>query len=115
MTMGADYRPAPIVDPLHDRLDLRKQLDGARLLVMGGTGFLGKVWLSMLLHHFPEFEHVHLVVRPRKRGGKVTQSSEDRFWAEIAPSEVFDPVRDLFPGGAYEAMLREKITVIVCQ
>jgi len=57
MTMGADYRPAPIVDPLHDRLDLRKQLDGARLLVMGGTGFLGKVWLSMLLHHFPEFEH----------------------------------------------------------
>jgi long-chain acyl-CoA synthetase len=112
MTMGADYRPAPIVDPLHDRLDLRKQLDGARLLVMGGTGFLGKVWLSMLLHHFPEFEHVHLVVRPRKRGGKITQSSEARFWAEIAPSEVFDPVRDLFPGGAYEAMLREKVTVI---
>ena len=49
--MGGGH--GPIVDPLHDKLDVRAQFDGARLLVMGGTGFLGKVWLSMLLHHFP--------------------------------------------------------------
>jgi long-chain acyl-CoA synthetase len=100
------------VDPLHDRLDVRAQFDGARLLVMGGTGFLGKVWLSMLLHHFPEVEHIHLVVRPKKRNGQVVTDSVARFWAEIAPSAVFDPVRERFPGGAYDAMLQEKITVI---
>jgi long-chain acyl-CoA synthetase len=98
--------------PHTDRLDVRAQLSGSRLLVMGGTGFLGKVWFSMLLHHFPEVEHIFLVVRARKRGDAVVQSSEERFWSEIAPSPVFDPIRERFPGGAYEAMLREKVTVI---
>ena len=95
-----------------DRLDIRAQFAGSRLLVMGGTGFLGKVWFSMLLHHFPEVEHIYLVVRPRKRNGVVTQTSEARFWADIAPSPVFDPVRERFPGAAFEALLNDKITVI---
>ncbi len=98
MTMGGEQ--GPIVDPLRDKLDVRAQLDGARLLVMGGTGFLGKVWLSMLLHHFPEVGHIFLVVRPRKRKDVVTQDSVSRFWADIAPSEVFDPIRERYPGGA---------------
>ena len=110
MTMGGEY--PPLVDPMADTLDVRAQLDGARLLVMGGTGFLGKVWLSMLLHHFPEVAHIYLVVRQRKRGGVVTQTSEQRFWSEIAPSEVFEPIRERYPGGAYDAMMAEKITVI---
>lgn len=110
MTLSGDH--GPVLNPHEDRLDVRAQLSGSRLLVMGGTGFLGKVWFSMLLHRFPEVEHIYLVVRPRKRGDAVIQSSEERFWDEIAPSPVFDPVRDRLPGGAYEAMLREKITVI---
>jgi len=108
--MGGEQ--GPIVDPLRDKLDVRAQLNGARLLVMGGTGFLGKVWLSMLLHHFPEVGHIYLVVRPRKRKGVVSQDSEARFWAEIAPSEVFEPIRERFPGGSYDEMLADKITVI---
>jgi long-chain acyl-CoA synthetase len=110
MTMSGEH--GPMLDPLRDKLDVRAQFDQARLLVMGGTGFLGKVWLSMLLHHFPEVAHIYLVVRPRKRHGETVQDSAARFWAEIAPSAVFDPVRERYPGGAYEAMLTEKITVI---
>ena len=109
MTMGGEY--PPLVDPMADTLDVRAQLDGARLLVMGGTGFLGKVWLSMLLHHFLRWR-IYLVVRQRKQGGVVTQTSEQRFWSEIAPSEVFEPIRERYPGGAYDAMMAEKITVI---
>ena len=56
--------------------------------------------------------HIYLVVRQRKRGGVVTQTSEQRFWSEIAPSEVFEPIRERYPGGAYDAMMAEKITVI---
>ena len=44
-------------------LDVHTLLRGKRLLVMGGTGFLGKVWLSMVLHRFPEVDHIYLVVR----------------------------------------------------
>ncbi len=94
-------------------LDPHALLAGARLLVMGGTGFLGKVWLSMLLHHFPDVEHVWLVVRPRLRSdGSVKQSSEARFWAEVATSPVFEPLRERYPGAAYESFLKAKITPI---
>jgi long-chain acyl-CoA synthetase len=82
-------------------------LAGKRLVVVGGTGFLGKVWLSMLLARFPGIGHLHLLVRP-----KGEQTAEERFWAEIAPSAVFDPLRQLHPGAAFEAWLREKVTPI---
>ncbi len=107
---------APAVLPIGGKteLDLRGLLSGARLLVIGGTGFLGKVWLSMLLTHFAgEVEHVWLVVRPRKRrDGSIRLTSEQRFWDEVATSPVFDPIRQRFPGTAYEAFLKEKITAI---
>jgi long-chain acyl-CoA synthetase len=84
-----------------------KVLAGRRLVVVGGTGFLGKVWLSMLLHRFPELGHLYLVVRP-----KADQSSEERFWSQIATSPVFDPLREKYPGAAFEAYLREKVTAV---
>ena len=54
---------ASIDNQPQDRLDVRGLVDGKRLLVYGGTGFLGKVWLCTLLYHYPEVEHVYLVVR----------------------------------------------------
>lgn len=95
------------------RLDVRTLMRGRRFLVMGGTGFLGKVWLSMVLDRFPDIDHVFLVVRQRTRkDGSIRQSSEERFWAEVATSPVFDPIRLKKPGTAFEAFLREKITPI---
>ena len=82
-------------------------LRGRRFIVVGGTGFLGKVWLSMLLDRFPDIEHMHLLVRPKR-----DQSPEERFWAQIATSAVFDPIRAKHPGTEYEAFLRKKITPI---
>src|SRR5690348_18212785 len=66
-------------------LDVAQQLDGARLVVVGGTGFLGKVWLAMLLHRYPEIGRIYLVVR-----AKDGRDSEARFWSEIASSAPFD-------------------------
>ncbi|MCC6643984.1 MAG: AMP-binding protein [Polyangiaceae bacterium] len=85
-------------------LDVGAALRGRRIVVVGGTGFLGKVWLSMLLRHYPEIERVHLVVRSKKGA-----DSEARFWADVAPSPTFDPVREAHPGAAFEALLREKV------
>ena len=85
-------------------LDVRALLQDAQILIVGGTGFLGKVFLSMLLHSFPEIGRVHLVVRP-----KAGLDSEARFWSELAPSPVFDPLRAAHPGAAYDAFLRDKV------
>lgn len=91
----------------HAPLDVSKVLDGARIIVVGGTGFLGKVWLSLLLCHYPEVGKVFLVVR-----SKGSQDSEARFWTDIAPSEPFAPLRARHPGDEYEAFLRDKIHVV---
>ncbi|MFT5681461.1 MAG: long-chain acyl-CoA synthetase [Myxococcota bacterium] len=101
--------PTPAAAPLN----IRGLITGTRYLVMGGTGFLGKVWLSMMLHRFPDLDHVFLVVRQRTRAdGSIRQTSVARFWSEVATSEVFDPVRKQHPGTAFERFLREKVTPI---
>lgn len=88
-------------------LRVRELLAGSRLVVVGGTGFLGKVWLAMVLHHIEDVDHLYLMVRPRK-----DRNPLERFWAEIAPSPVFDPLRRKYPGMAFEAFLQQKVTPI---
>ncbi len=88
-------------------LDVRAQLAGARLVVIGATGFLGKVWLSLLLCRYPQVGKIFLVVR-----GRNGQEPEARFWTDVAPSEPFAPLRELHPGVAYDSFLRARIEVI---
>ncbi|MEZ4369906.1 MAG: AMP-binding protein [Polyangiaceae bacterium] len=87
-------------------LSIREQIRGRRFVVVGGTGFLGKVWWAMLLHHFPELERIYLVVRERMH-----QTAQERFDAEIITSEVMTPLRARY-GDGYEAFMRDKIVPI---
>ena len=91
----------------HPPLSLDCVLEGARLLVFGGTGFLGKVWLSFLLSKWPGVGKVYLVVRSRR-----DVDSEARFWSTIASSEPLSPLRAQHPGAAFEDFLREKVEVL---
>ena len=87
-------------------LDIHAQLDGARLLILGGTGFLGKIFWVLLLHRFPTIGKVFLLVRK-----SATESSVERFWKTIATSEALEPLRKQH-GDGFEAFLREKIVPI---
>ncbi|HVU03916.1 MAG TPA: AMP-binding protein [Polyangiaceae bacterium] len=88
--------------PLHpDRL-----FRDRKLVIIGGTGFLGKVFWSMLLARYPQIGRLYLLVRPKKG-----QTAEQRFWAEIATSEVLRPLRDQY-GPGYELFLKDKIVPI---
>ena len=70
---------------------MREIYRGRHVFVLGGTGFLGKVLLSMLLHNFPEIGRVYVMVR---RG--TGTSSEARFWEQVVPSHPFDPLREMY-------------------
>ena len=99
---GTQLSPIDVASsPLHPT----QLFAGRKLVVVGGTGFLGKVWVSMLLSRFPDVGHIYLMVRPKR-----DQSPEARFWADIVPSPTFDPIREAYPGAAFEAFLRAKIT-----
>ena len=74
--------------PAAPELDVAQIFDGKNLLLIGATGFVGKVALSMLLRRYPNVGRVYVLVRP---GAGATP--EDRFFDKIARSPVFDPVR----------------------
>ena len=89
-------------------LDPRALFEGARLLVIGGTGFLGKVLISMLMDRYGEgIDHIYLVVRARKH-----QTTRERYEAEIVPSKAFDPLRERWGDEGYEAFMRDHVTPV---
>ncbi len=87
-------------------LDVSSLLAGSRLLVLGGTGFVGKVFWAMLLDRYPGVGKIYLLVRSTNG-----RTSEERFWSQIAKSEPFDPLRKTH-GAGFDDFLREKIVVI---
>jgi long-chain acyl-CoA synthetase len=93
------------MDQQNDTLDVARIVDGARLVILGGTGFLGKVFWSMLLDRYPGVGRIFLVVRPR--GG----TPEKRFWSDVATSESLVALRDRH-GDGIEAFLRDKVQPI---
>src|SRR5207253_5662311 len=77
-----------------------------KIFLIGGTGFLGKVTLSMLLHRFPNIGRVYVTVRARSQ-----EESETRFWNHVITAPPFDPLRERY-GGAFEGFIREKVAVV---
>lgn len=96
---GAAATPIPT-------LDVGAQLEGARLLVLGGTGFLGKIFWILLLERYPQIGKIFLLVRKSK-----TATSEQRFWSTIATSEALEPLRKKHGDGLND-FLKEKIVPI---
>ena len=94
-------------------LNVSESLHGKRILVYGGTGFLGKVCLSLILSRFPTIGHVYFIVRSRRdEHNAIKQSSQQRFFDEIITSEVFEPLRQQYPGAGFSEFCNTKLTVL---
>ena len=87
-------------------LEPARIFEGARLLILGGTGFLGKIFWIMLLHRYPGVGKIYLLVRGNKK-----KTSEERFWSEIATSEALEPLRTQY-GEGFNDFLKEKFVPI---
>jgi len=84
---------------------LEQVLKDRRILLTGSTGFLGKVFLAILLRWHPEIERVYLLIRGDRR------SSTSRFRREILDSPVFGPLREHL-GDKFDRYIEEKIVVV---
>jgi long-chain acyl-CoA synthetase len=88
------------------KLSPTEALKGKKIFFIGGTGFVGKVTLSMLLHNFPDIGKVYATVRARN-----AEESNARFWNSIVTSPTFDPLREKY-GDSFEDFIRSKVVPV---
>ncbi|HEX8685084.1 MAG TPA: SDR family oxidoreductase, partial [Pyrinomonadaceae bacterium] len=88
------------------RLSPTEIYNGRNVFIIGATGFVGKVALSMLLERFPGVGRVYVTVRARGR-----EESETRFWNNVITAPPFDPLRERY-GAAFEDFIRDKVRLV---
>jgi len=87
-------------------LSVRNSLAGKRIMLVGVTGFIGKVWLTKLLLDIPDIGHIYLLIR-RKKG----ISAFTRLELLVKESPIFEPLVKRF-GDDLPQFLRERITAV---
>src|SRR6059058_631857 len=88
------------------KLSPTESYNGRNVFIIGATGFVGKVALSMLLDRFPGVGRVYVTVRARSK-----EESETRFWNNVITAPPFDPLRERY-GAAFEDFIRDKVRVV---
>lgn len=75
-------------------LSVRKALAGKNILLIGVTGFIGKVWLANTLMDLPEIARIYVLIRRQK-----SISAARRFEKMVEDSPVFDPLYTRYGAG----------------
>ena len=87
-------------------LSIRHTLAGKHILLIGATGFIGKVWLANLLTDLPEIGRIYLLVRHNR-----ASTSVERYQRALEESPVFENLAQRH-GDGFAAFLRERIEVV---
>jgi len=98
VTFERNYRPEP--------LSIRKTLAGKNILIIGVTGFIGKVWLAQLLTEVPQIGKIYLLIRRQR-----TTTSQRRFEKLFEESPVFDALHERL-GDRFAEFVAERVEVI---
>jgi len=85
---------------------VRRAFAGKQVMLIGVTGFIGKVWLANTLLDLPEVKRIHLLIRRQK-----SNPAEKRFQKMIEDSPVFDPLFEKY-GDRLSAFLRDKVAIV---
>lgn len=87
-------------------LSVVRALRGKRVLLTGASGFLGKVWLALVLDRVPEIGRIYVHLRP-----KALLSARARFEKIANTSPALRPLRDRH-GSGFGAFLADKVEVV---
>jgi len=92
--------------PRVEKLSVRRTLANRHIMLIGVTGFIGKVWLVNLLENIPEIGMITLLIRRNR-----TTSSQRRFEKIVEESPTFDTLQERY-GRNLGAFLKEKVEVV---
>ena len=70
-------------------ISVRGTLSGKHVLVTGGSGFLGKVFIALLLEYVPDIGRIYVFMRPRS-----LVSGRSRFENILNTSPVFSALHE---------------------
>jgi long-chain acyl-CoA synthetase len=87
-------------------LSVRRTLAGKNILLIGVTGFIGKVWLAQLLNEVPEIGKIYLLIRRQR-----TTTAQRRFEKIFEESPVFDPLQERL-GERFAEFVSERVEVV---
>jgi thioester reductase-like protein len=93
-------------------LSVRSVLARKHIMLIGVTGFIGKVWLVNTLLTLSEVGRIYLLIRRQK-----SNPPENRFEKLVQESPVFDPLYERY-GAGLSTFLREHVEIVegdVCQ
>ena len=76
-------------------LSVRKAFSGKHVMLIGVTGFIGKVWLVNTLMELPEIGRIYLLIRRQK-----SNPAQRRFEKLVEESPVFDPLYARYGAGS---------------
>ncbi len=106
----APKNPRPLVLLDHrkriQRLSVRDSLAGKHILLIGVTGFIGKVWLTHLLTNLPEVGKIYLLIRRQR-----SNAAQRRFERIVEESPAFDPLHKRH-GEALAEFLAKRIEIV---
>jgi len=90
-SVARSERPIVYFDhrPHETPLSVRAAFRGKHVLLIGFTGFIGKVWLANTLMDLPEIGRIYLLIRQQK-----SNPAQKRFEKLVEESPVFDPLYD---------------------
>src|SRR5713101_9043656 len=92
--------------PRNGTIAVRKSLAGRHILLIGVTGFIGKVWLVDLLEHIPDIGKITLLIRRNR-----TTPAQRRFHKIVEESPALDKLQERH-GRQLGAFLRDRVEVV---
>jgi thioester reductase-like protein len=92
--------------PQTEELSIRKAFGGKHVLLVGFTGFIGKVWLANTLMDLPEIGKIYLLIRRQKSNPAVR-----RFEKVMDESPVFDKLEEQY-GPEFARFIAARVEVV---
>jgi long-chain acyl-CoA synthetase len=87
-------------------ISIRQAFAGKHVLLTGASGFVGKVWLAMMLDRVPEVGRIYLLLR-----SKSLLSARDRFEKIVNTSPAFGPLHERM-GARLSQFIADKVEVV---